>query len=138
VVQAVRAGADGYILKDSDPVELRRAVRLVSSGSSFFPPGAMDRLQEGVRLEEERVRVRARIEGLTAREREVLVAVARGRTNREIAQEMAISPRTVETHRERVMAKTGIRTVAGLTRLVVQTGLDTETPEGREAGDTSP
>jgi FixJ family two-component response regulator len=98
----------------------------------------MDRLQEGVRLEEERVRVRARIEGLTAREREVLVAVARGRTNREIAQEMAISPRTVETHRERVMAKTGIRTVAGLTRLVVQTGLDTETPEGREAGDTSP
>ena len=124
VVQAVRAGADGYILKDSDPLELRRAVHLVAAGSSFFPPGAVDRLQEGVRREEERSRIAARLEHLTEREQEVLLWIARGRTNREIADELDISPRTVETHRERVMSKLGIRTVAGLTRLVLEMGLD--------------
>lgn len=124
VVQAVRAGADGYILKDSDPMELRKAVRLVAGGSSFFPPGAVSRLQEGVRMEEERSRVANRLEHLTEREREVLLWIARGRTNREIADQLQISPRTVETHRERVMSKLEIRTVAGLTRLVLEMGLD--------------
>lgn len=124
VVEAVRAGADGYVLKDSDPRELSRAVRAVAAGARFFPAGTLDRLQEGVRMEEERQRARARLDDLTAREREVLIRVARGSTNREIAQQLSISPRTVETHRERLMGKTGVRTIAGLTRLVLETGLD--------------
>ena len=124
VVEAVRAGADGYILKDSNPMDLRRAVRSVAAGAGFFPAGALGRLQEGVRREEERGRVMSRLDDLTAREREVLLRVASGKTNREIAEELSISPRTVETHRERVMGKTGVHTVAGLTRLVLESGLD--------------
>ncbi|MGI9628988.1 MAG: response regulator transcription factor [Longimicrobiales bacterium] len=125
VVEAVRAGADGYVLKDSDPKELSRAVRAVAAGRRFFPAGTLDRLQEGVRREEERQRAGAQLEGLTAREMQVLLRVARGFTNREIAEGLSISPRTVESHRERVMGKTGVRTVAGLTRLVLEMGLDT-------------
>jgi RNA polymerase sigma factor (sigma-70 family) len=64
------------------------------------------------------------MESLTARETEVLVLVADGLTNREIAEKLDISPRTVETHRERLMTKLRIRTVAGLTRFVVEEGLD--------------
>jgi len=64
------------------------------------------------------------LESLTARETEVLVHVANGLTNREIAEKLDISPRTVETHRERVMDKLRIRTVAGLTRFVVENELD--------------
>ena len=64
------------------------------------------------------------IRSLTAREVEVLVLVAEGLTNRAIAEKLEISPRTVETHRERVMAKLRIRTVAGLTRFVLEHGLD--------------
>ena len=66
---------------------------------------------------------RTRIGSLTGREVEVLVRIADGNTNREIGKELGISPRTVETHRERVMAKLRVRTVAGLTRLVVGYGL---------------
>ena len=75
-------------------------------------------------LEEEQRR--SRLDSLTAREIEVLVMVAQGHTNRSIAEELGISPRTVETHRERVMAKLRIRTVAGLTRFVVEHSLDQE------------
>jgi DNA-binding CsgD family transcriptional regulator len=60
---------------------------------------------------------------LTARERQVLVGVAKGHTNREIAVQLGISHRTVETHRESVMRKLGVRTVAGLTRLALEAGL---------------
>jgi FixJ family two-component response regulator len=67
---------------------------------------------------------RRRIDSLTPREVEVLIQVARGQTNRGIAEDLGISPRTVETHRERVMAKLRIRSVAGLTRFVVEQGLD--------------
>ena len=66
------------------------------------------------------------MESLTGREVEVLLRIADGRTNREIGEELGISPRTVETHRERVMTKLRIRTVAGLTRLVVEHGLGEE------------
>ncbi|MCA9722923.1 MAG: helix-turn-helix transcriptional regulator, partial [Gemmatimonadetes bacterium] len=60
---------------------------------------------------------------LTPREREVLVRIARGDTNKEVAARLSISPRTVETHRESLMGKLGIRTVAGLTRLALEEGL---------------
>jgi DNA-binding NarL/FixJ family response regulator len=60
---------------------------------------------------------------LTARERQVLIGVAEGHTNREIAKQLGISPRTVESHRENLMKKLGVRTVAGLTRLALEAGL---------------
>lgn len=126
VLEAVRAGADGYILKDVGPGELREAVEAVHAGREYFAERVTHQLGVALREELERERQRSRLEVLTAREREVLVRVANGRTNREIAEEFGISPRTVETHRERVMSKLRIRTVAGLTRFVVENGLTEE------------
>lgn len=123
VLEAVRAGADGYILKDTAPAELRTAVETVAGGKEYFAERVTHQLSVALREELEREQQRTRLDQLTAREREVLVRVADGRTNREIAEEFGISPRTVETHRERVMAKLRIRTVAGLTRFVLEHGI---------------
>jgi len=124
VLQAVRAGADGYVLKDVAPAELRDAVRAVYDGREYFTARVTQQLSVGLRREIEEEQLRTRLESLTKREREVLLQVADGLTNREIGDKLDISPRTVETHRERVMGKLRIRTVAGLTRFVVEHGLD--------------
>lgn len=126
VLEAVRAGADGYILKDVGPAELREAVETVFEGKEYFTERVTHQLSVALREELEKERQRSKLDQLTGREREVLLRVARGRTNREIAEEFGISPRTVETHRERVMAKLRIRTVAGLTRFVVENALSEE------------
>ena len=123
VLEAVRAGADGYLLKDTAPAELRRAIEVVHGGKEYFAERVTHQLSVALREELEREQQRTRLDQLTGREREVLVRVADGRTNREIAEEFGISPRTVETHRERVMAKLRIRTVAGLTRFVLEHGV---------------
>ncbi len=124
VLQAVRAGADGYVLKDVTPAELRKAIQTVHEGREYFAERVTHQLSVGLRAELEREQRKSRLESLTARETEVLVLVADGLTNREIAERLEISPRTVETHRERLMTKLRIRTVAGLTRFVVEEGLD--------------
>jgi RNA polymerase sigma factor (sigma-70 family) len=126
VLEAVRAGADGYILKDVTPAELREAVEAVHAGKEYFTGRVTHQLSVALREEIEHERRRSRLEQLTGREREVLVRVASGRTNREIAEEFGISPRTVETHRERVMSKLRIHTVAGLTRFALENGLGGE------------
>ena len=124
VLQAVRSGADGYVLKDVSPAELREAVQAVHEGREYFAGRVTQQLSVALRQEIEEERLRTRLEALTPREHEVLVLVAEGLTNREIGDRLSISPRTVETHRERVMSKLRIRTVAGLTRFVVEQGLD--------------
>lgn len=126
VLEAVRAGADGYVLKDVAPSELRAAVTAVREGREYFSGRVTHQLSVGLRKELEEEQRKSRIESLTPREVEVLIQVARGLTNRGIAEDLGISPRTVETHRERVMAKLRIRSVAGLTRFVVEQGLDQE------------
>ncbi|HEU5039632.1 MAG TPA: response regulator transcription factor [Gemmatimonadales bacterium] len=120
VLESVRAGAHGYILKDTAATELRGAIHAVRRGESYFSPPIARRLTAVVRgiTEDEDL-----LGQLTARERQVLVGVAQGRTNREIAVELGISHRTVETHRESLMRKLGIRTVAGLTRVALEAGL---------------
>ena len=120
VLESVRAGAHGYILKDTAATELRGAIHAVRGGESYFSPPIARRLTAVVRgtVEEEDL-----LGQLTGRERQVLVGVAQGRTNREIALELGISHRTVETHRESLMRKLGIRTVAGLTRVALEAGL---------------
>ncbi|HCK60721.1 MAG TPA: DNA-binding response regulator [Gemmatimonadetes bacterium] len=124
VLQAVRAGADGYVLKDVSPAELRDAVIAVHEGRDHFTARVTQQLSVGLRREIEEEQLRTRVGSLTQREREVLLLVAQGMTNREAGGKLEISPRTVETHRERVMDKLRIRTVAGLTRFVVEHSLD--------------
>ncbi|MBA3553966.1 MAG: response regulator transcription factor [Gemmatimonadales bacterium] len=121
VLESVRAGAHGYLLKDTAATELRGAIRAVRGGESYFSPPIASRLSALLRGA---VDAGTDLLGqLTARERQVLVGVAEGRTNREIALELGISHRTVETHRESLMRKLGIRTVAGLTRVALEAGL---------------
>ncbi|MBE0595256.1 MAG: response regulator transcription factor [Gemmatimonadales bacterium] len=123
VLQAVRAGASGYVLKDAQPDELRAAVRAVHDGREYFHPATARQLSTALREESERADRRSVVEQLTRREREVLVQVARGRTNKEIAAELGISPRTVETHRDGIARKLKMRSVADLTRFVLETGI---------------
>lgn len=123
VLQAVRAGADGYMLKDAEPDELRAAVRKVHDGEEYFHPAAARQLGVALRGESEHQRQQALVDRLTPREREVLIAVARGQTNKEIAAELGISPRTVETHRDGLGRKLGMRSVADLTRFVLENKL---------------
>jgi DNA-binding NarL/FixJ family response regulator len=121
VLESVRAGAHGYLLKDTAAVELRSAIRTVCRGESYFSPPIASRLREALRGEHETHA--GSLAQLTAREREVLLGVARGRTNKEIAGELGISHRTVETHRESLMRKLQIRTVAELTRFALGAGI---------------
>jgi RNA polymerase sigma factor (sigma-70 family) len=124
VLGAVRAGADGYVLKNAGPAEVRDAVRAVAEGREAFSPRIRQQLSSALRDEAARAAGRDRLEQLTPREREVLARVAGGKTSREIAEEFGISHRTIETHRESIMRKLQIRTVAGLTRFAMEAGLD--------------
>lgn len=116
VLQSVRAGAEGYLRKDSSPAELRGAIRAVHEGGSFFSAPVARTLAAA--LQNER-----RIATLSAREREVLVEIARGATNKEIAARFGISVRTVESHRESVARKLNLKGAASLTRFAIENGL---------------
>lgn len=121
VLESVRAGAHGYLRKDSSPAEIRQAIHAVSTGDSFFSPPVARHLAAAVQGDDNPAP--ARLAVLTSRERDVLVRVAQGRTNRETAAELGISVRTVETHRDSLMRKLGIHTVAELTRFALENGL---------------
>ena len=123
VLQAVRAGAHGYLRKDSSPNDVRDAVRAVDRGDTYFTPAMAVRLSDAVRGESARLSRVSKLALLTGREREVLTGIANGETNKEIAARYGISPRTVETHRESLMRKLEIHNVAGLTRFAVEEGL---------------
>jgi DNA-binding NarL/FixJ family response regulator len=122
VLESLRAGAHGYLLKDTAATELRDAIRAVRRGESFFSPPIAGRLSAVVRGGPAEAPAGA-LGQLTPRERQVLIGVAKGHTNREIALQLGIGHRTVETHRESLMRKLGVRTVAGLTRLALEAGL---------------
>ena len=123
VLQAVRAGAHGYLRKDTTPAELREAVHVVHRGDAFFSPAAARHLTTAIR-DGGPTDPRRALATLTARETEVLVRIARGALNKEIAADLGISVRTVEAHRDNLMRKLDIRSVAGLTKLVLEAGLD--------------
>jgi DNA-binding NarL/FixJ family response regulator len=118
VLESVRAGAHGYLRKDSSPAEIRQAIHAVCAGDSFFSPPVARHLAAAV--QDGSQRPAGSLAALTARERDVLVGVASGRTNRETAAALGISVRTVETHRDSLMRKLGIHTVAELTRFALE------------------
>jgi len=137
VLRAVRAGAHGYLRKDTSPAELRQAVHAVHKGDAFFSPTAARHLTQALRegsaatppatAQGGEAEARHAVEALTGREREVLRHIARGALNKEIAVALGISVRTVEAHRDNLMRKLGIKSVAGLTKLVLESGLDQST-----------
>ncbi|MEX2179514.1 MAG: response regulator transcription factor [Gemmatimonadaceae bacterium] len=123
VLESVRAGANGYLSKDSPPAELRDAVRAVHRGDSYFSEAMAQRLDAARASEHDRTERAGKVALLTPREREVLRGIVQGRTNKEIAALLQISSRTVESHRESLMQKLGVRHVAALTRLAMEAGL---------------
>jgi len=123
VLRSVRAGAQGYLRKDSSPADLRGAVRALHEGGSWFSPAVARTLSAALRNERSAAEEQGKLDLLTARERDVLVAIAHGATNKEIAGKLGISVRTVETHRESLMRKLELRGAAALTRFAVEAGL---------------
>jgi DNA-binding NarL/FixJ family response regulator len=120
VLQALRAGAVGYLLKDAATGELELALRSVMRGESWFSPAVSRQVVEGY---VQRVGGEAAADVLTARQREVLKLVAGGKSTKEIAFDLNLSVKTVETHRAQIMERLGIRDVAGLVRYALKTGL---------------
>ena len=108
VLGALRAGASGFLLKDTPPAEIVRAVRLVAAGEAMLSPGVtrrlIDHVADGGQLDRRR-RARDILDGLTAREREVAVAIGRGQSNAEIGRELYMSVATVKAHVSRLLTK---------------------------------
>lgn len=120
VLRIIQSGARGYVLKEATTEELVRAIESVNKGETFFSPDvARVALNQFVRGNGEPIHSLA----LSNREREVLTLVAEGLSNKEIAGRLGVGVRTVETHRERIMRKLDIHTIAGLTRFAISKGL---------------
>lgn len=126
VLDALRAGARGYVIKDSAPEELERALRAVAGGQRYLSPSIthflLDDYQRLVRGGQE---PQAGTDLLTARQREILQLIAEGHSTREIAERLSISIKTVETHRAQIMQRLNVRDVASLTRYAIRLGLIT-------------
>ncbi|MFO0096093.1 MAG: response regulator [Gemmatimonadaceae bacterium] len=121
VREGMRIGTHGYLLKDAAGEELRAAIRAVYAGGTFFSPAVVKRLSSTEAVGD--ASAASQLEQLTPRERDVLRGVARGLTNKAIAAELGISRRTVEAHRESLMRKLQIHSVAGLTRFALEAGM---------------
>ena len=120
VLQALRAGAAAYLIKDSATAELELALRSVMRGETYLSPAISRQVVEGY---VQRVGAGAGEDPLTPRQREVLKRIAEGRSTKEIAFDLGLSVKTVETHRAQIMERVGIRDVAGLVRYAMRTGL---------------
>ncbi len=121
--QAVRAGASGYVLKGADIQDLLAAVRSAHKGEVYlFPPVAKKLLADYLRRVEKGQDL-ASYDGLTERERDVLPLIAQGKTSVQIAETLRISPHTVQTHRDNIMAKLGLHNRAELVKYAIQKGL---------------
>jgi two-component system, NarL family, nitrate/nitrite response regulator NarL len=124
VVECMRAGAHGYLHKDTAPAELRTAVETVAQGDAYFSPEVTAQVAAALRGASIATGAGSVSPGtLTPRERQVLTGVARGLANKEIAAQLGISTRTVEAHRDSLGKKLGIRTAAGLTRYALEQGV---------------
>ncbi|MCX4527059.1 MULTISPECIES: response regulator transcription factor [unclassified Streptomyces] len=124
VVEALRSGASGFLVKDTRPAELLAAIRTVAGGESLLSPGPTARLIARVlRTPSSTTPAPAALDPLSAREREVLTLVARGLNNTEIADALALSPLTAKTHVSRIMGKLGVRDRAQLVIVAYESGL---------------
>ena len=122
VVEALQAGAKAYVLKDSPPEELMRAVREAALGRRYLAPPLSDRAIEVYLLRSEDSQLDP-YDMLTSREREVLHLAAQGMTSSETANRLFISPRTVEVHRARVMQKLGLHNRTELIHFAIRRGI---------------
>jgi DNA-binding NarL/FixJ family response regulator len=123
VYDAVRAGASGFLLKDTSPAELVQAVQVVARGESMVSPSITRRLLTSYAAHPRPTATPARLEGVSDREHDVLRLVARGRSNAEVAGELFLSEATVKTYVSRLLTKLGLRDRVQLAVLAYQCGL---------------
>ena len=120
---ALRAGADGYVLKSDSRTELFNAVHRIASGKGYISPSALDRMVTAYAQTSDRLPGRARPPGaLTHREQEVIALIAKGYRTREMAQLMSLSHKTVEKHRTNLMRKLGLRSAAAVAAYAITHG----------------
>ncbi|MEU8461083.1 response regulator transcription factor [Streptomyces sp. NPDC029003] len=123
VFEAIRSGASGFLVKDTEPEELLRAVRAVVDGDALLSPGVTRRLIAEFAARSKQPADTAGLERLTDREREVVALVGMGLSNEEIARRLVVSPLTAKTHVSRSMVKLGARDRAQLVVLAYESGL---------------
>jgi DNA-binding NarL/FixJ family response regulator len=123
VLATLKAGADGYILKDSTHVELIQAIRNVLAGKRVLSPGVSEKVIEGYLAGKKAEALQTPWDSLTSREREVLKLIGEGNKSKEIAEYLCISLHTVEKHRSNLMEKLNLHSVAALTAYAIEKGL---------------
>jgi two-component system, NarL family, response regulator NreC len=123
ILATLKAGADGYVLKDATRDELILAVRNVISGKRYISPGISERVIEGYLDGRKGIKSQTTWETLTHREREILKLIAEGHRNKEIADYLCISVKTVEKHRANLMEKLDLHNVQALTTFAIEKGL---------------
>ncbi|WP_405442855.1 response regulator transcription factor [Streptomyces avidinii] len=123
VFEAIRSGASGFLVKDTEPEELLRAVRAVVAGDALLSPGVTRRLIAEFAARSKQPAAAAGLRRLTDREREVMALVGMGLSNKEIARRLDVSPLTAKTHVSRTMVKLGARDRAQLVVLAYESGL---------------
>ncbi|MFI1098175.1 response regulator [Streptomyces sp. NPDC020917] len=123
VFEAIRSGASGFLVKDTEPAELLRAVRAVVDGDALLSPGVTRRLIAEFAARSKQPAAAANLDQLTDREREVMALVGIGLSNEEIARRLVVSPLTAKTHVSRTMVKLGARDRAQLVVLAYESGL---------------
>ena len=123
ISEAVRAGAAGFLVKDTEPEELLRAVRVVHDGDALLSPSVTRRIMAQLAVQSRAARPPASLDQITDREREVLQLVGEGLNNAEIAERLFITPLTAKTHVSRIMTKLLVRDRAQLVVLAYESGL---------------
>lgn len=128
VLQALKSGASGYLLKDSVPSELEIAIQSVSNGQIYLSPSISKKLVADYLLrinktDEDELENLSVYDLLTARQREILQLIAEGNSTKEIAEKLIVSVKTIETHRSQIMERLQIKDVPGLVRYAIRTGL---------------
>ncbi len=123
VFEALRVGASGFLVKDTEPVDLINGVRAVARGDALLSPSVTRRLIAEFAARAKTPAATSRLDALTEREREVMALVAGGLSNEEIARQLFVSPATAKTHVSRAMTKLGARDRAQLVVIAYETGL---------------
>ena len=123
IIAALKAGADGYILKDSTNTELLQAIRNILSGKRVLSPGVSKKVIEGYLESRKDQSIMSPWDTLTLREREILRLIGEGQKNKDIADSLSISPNTVEKHRANIMEKLNLHSVSALTAYAMRKGL---------------
>jgi len=125
ILATFKAGADGYVLKEATHEELLMAIKSVLKGKSYISPEISEKVLEGYLEGRKRLKSQTSWETLTSREREILKLIAEGYKNKEIAEELCISVKTVEKHRSNLMEKLNLHNVQALTAFAIEKGLVT-------------